>query len=183
MSLSAAILIDIRLLCATNRDLLDEVEAGRFRQDLYYRLAVVEVGMPPLRDRPADIPVLAKHFLGQIVRGLDVPRLGLGSGALRALIDFDWPGNVRQLENVLTKATLLAQGPTIRARDLELPASADPVAEASPPASRDDFERREAREIAELLDASRWNIARTARQLGISRTTLYARMRKYGINR
>lgn len=184
-----AVAIDIRLLCATHRDLLDEVAKGSFRQDLYYRLAVVEVGIPPLRERPSDIPLLAEHLLHRVARELDRRLPKLSTRALRAMIAFSWPGNVRQLENVLTKATLLAHGQVIHTKDLALPTTttmgrvSSEQSHSSPPSTRESFELVESQEIAELLTAYRWNVTKTAQHLGLSRTTLYAKMRKYGLSR
>jgi DNA-binding NtrC family response regulator len=179
--------IDIRLICATNRDLLEEIGRGAFREDLYYRLAVVGVTLPPLRDRPTDVPLLADHILDRVAREHGIMRRPLSPSALRALVAHDWPGNVRQLENALTKATLLVRGQTIAARDLELPAPrranhGAPANDRSP-ASREAFQRTESEEIAHLLAAHRWNISKTARALGMSRTTLYTKMRLHGLSR
>jgi len=132
------------------------------------------------------VPLLADHILDRVACDHGVVRRALSPGALRALVAHDWPGNVRQLENVLTKATLLARGQTIAARDLDLPASRRSVPRTSgsdpPPTSRDAYRLRESEEIARLLEAHRWNISETARALGMSRTTLYAKMRCYGLS-
>jgi serine/threonine-protein kinase PknK len=174
------IAIDIRLVCATNRRLQDEVREGRFRADLYYRVAGVEMTLPPLRERTEDIPLLVHHLLSRAAE-----RMGRGSPevtgqALRKLVGFPWPGNVRQLENVVTKALVLSEGDRITASDIELP---DEAKDSTAGLDRTTFMRQEAQRIADALAANRYNVAKVSRLLGIPRPTLYRKLRRYGIGR
>ncbi len=169
--------VDFRLVGATNRALREQVARGLFRQDLYYRVGVVEVTLPPLRERLEDLPVLAAHFIERAAQQLGRPRLPLRADALRRLLSHPWPGNVRELENVLTKAVLLADGPALTAADLDLP-SARRVGSTR--------RRSQADERAVLLAAledSAWNAALAARRLGMSRATLYRRLHRHGLAR
>jgi transcriptional regulator with GAF, ATPase, and Fis domain/tetratricopeptide (TPR) repeat protein len=172
--------VDIRLICATNRSLQREVEAGRFRDDLFYRLGVVEVDLPPLRERLEDIPELVEHLLEAHARDLGRVVPALAPEALRALLSYDWPGNVRQLENVLTKALLLAGSDRIEAADLHLPTI--PV-ERSSIVDRSSFEADEGTRILAALRANRWNVSKVVRVLGIPRPSLYRKMKRLGIKR
>ncbi|MBN1774289.1 MAG: sigma 54-interacting transcriptional regulator [Deltaproteobacteria bacterium] len=168
-----------RIVCATNRRLTEEVEAGRFREDLYYRIAVVRVVVPPLRERVEDLPDLARHLLERLAAEAGRPPATLSVEALRRLLAYDWPGNVRQLENVLSQALVFATDRTIGADEVLLPAAArGPRREA-----HREFQAREAAELAAALDASRWNIVAVARTLGIPRTSLYRKLRRYGLTR
>ena len=179
--------VDVRLVAATNRDLEEEVAAGRFREDLFYRIHVLAVELPPLRERRVDIPLLAERFVerfaGRHRRGVK----GLAPEALAALCAAPWPGNVRELENALERAVLLAQGETVTAQDLG-PGPA-PGAEA-PPGSWEDLplgplkQALEVPERALILRALRHhggNRKETAATLGINRTTLFNKMRKYDL--
>ncbi len=165
---TAVVPIDVRVVCATNRDLEAEVAAGRFREDLYYRVAVVAVEMPPLRRRLEDMPVLAEAILARVARelGREPPRLS--AAALRALLHHEWPGNVRELENALTKACLMAEGREIRPRDLALPPAAAPRSRRRGAVGR--------REILAALEAHGGNASRAAVALGIGRATLYRKL-------
>ncbi len=172
--------LDVRVVCATNRHLRDEVAAGRFREDLYYRLGVVEVVLPPLRDRPQDIMAIARVVLERQAHkaGLQPPELG--RDAVRALLSYRWPGNVRQLENVLARAAVLSDRSTIREADLDLSATGKTRPRAR---TRDEFEQGEAERIHETLLQNRWNVSRTARTLGMPRNTLYRKMRRLSLTR
>jgi transcriptional regulator with GAF, ATPase, and Fis domain/serine/threonine protein kinase/Tfp pilus assembly protein PilF len=176
---SHALPVDFRLVCATNRNLQEQVARGAFREDLFYRIAVVVVPVPPLRDRIEDIPALAEHILRRVVprsRGV-VPTLS--AAAMRKLLRAPWPGNVRQLENSLTRATVLAQGELIEASDIELPEDNPPRSTAS--AGRATFEQAERGRIIELLESHRWNVRKVAPLLGLPRSTLYRKLARYGI--
>ncbi len=168
------IAIDVRLVCATNRVLSEEVRAGRFREDLYYRVAVVEVELPPLRDRLEDVLPITETILDRLATDLARPRATLDRSAERALLTHTWPGNVRELENVLTKAFLLARGAAITASDLELAAQAPP--------SRGPSAALRAR-ITTTLEETDWNVVHASRLLGIPRATLYRKMRRFGLAR
>jgi len=180
------IALDVRVILATNRDLLELVGTGDFREDLYYRVNVFNIHLPPLKERTEDIPVLARHFLERYTSQNDRVLRGFTPEALRALTEFDWPGNVRELENVVQRAVVLARGPFITLADL----TADVVGE------RDTGKPEEQKEILPLKEAvSRWekqiildalranegHRQETARSLGINRTTLYNKMRDYGL--
>jgi len=169
-----AITTDVRLVCATNRVLAEEVRAGRFREDLYYRVAVVEIELPPLRDRLEDVLPLAEAILSRLSTELGRPQATLDRNAERALLAHVWPGNVRELENVLTKAFLLAKTSVLGAADLELGAST--------PAPRSPSAALRAR-IATALEETDWNVVLASRVLGMPRATLYRKMRRFGLVR
>lgn len=168
-----------RILSATNRRLQDEVAAGRFREDLYYRLAVVEIVLPPLRERLEDLPLLATRLLERLARAEGRESPALSAAALHKLMGAPWPGNVRQLENVLSQALLFCSGEVIGPDDLAMPAL-----EAGPrPRGHRHFEMAEAAEIAAALAATRYNAAEVSRRLGIPRTSLYRKLKAYGLER
>jgi len=157
--------VDARIVAATHRAVLEMVAAGDFREDLYYRLGVGTVNLPPLRHRGGDVSLLADHFLGQL-GGLDRPRLG--PEARRTLQEFAWPGNVRQLKNVLSVAVAVTEGPDILPRNLGLP--------RTPVKGKSDYHRQVAafrrRLVEEALEASGGNRAQAARRLGLSRQAI-----------
>ncbi|MEM7607901.1 MAG: sigma-54-dependent Fis family transcriptional regulator [Myxococcota bacterium] len=165
-----------RVLAATNRDLREEVADGRFREDLYYRLAVVTLPVPALRERTDDVPLLCEALLARAAEEQRVPAKPLSEGALRTILTHPWPGNVRELANVLRRALIFAPGPSIEADDLELgmPPSAAPQ-------SRDAFEQDEAARIGAVLQDVGWNVSEASRRLAMPRNTLYRRMKKYGL--
>jgi len=172
---------DARIVAATNRDLVSEVEAGRFREDLYYRLNVIAVTAPPLRARREDIPLLVDHFLGVYCTKNGRPRLTLASDALRKLMDYSWPGNVRELENVIERAAVLCRAETLSLDDLP-----DAVASATPrPPSELTFaigtplSEVEQRMIRDTLSHTGGDKSLAAQLLGISTRTIY---RKLGEN-
>jgi transcriptional regulator with GAF, ATPase, and Fis domain len=187
---------DARIIAATNRDLPAEIRAGRFREDLYYRLRVVPIALPPLRDRREDIEPLAHHLLARVA-GRQGRSLILAPDAARALLDYPWPGNVRELENALEYAVAVCRGQTLHATDLpsevlEARASAaiaaPAAAGAAPSPSRasraaGDTAGAERERLLRSLEAHRWNRAGAARALGISRTTLWRRMVELGLDR
>ena len=187
--------VDVRIIAATNRNLKKEVERGRFRQDLYYRLNVFPLEVAPLRERKEDIPLLAAHFLSQACLSLNRPGLRLTKGNLAALGSYDWPGNVREMENVIERAVILSRGGLLEF-DLpgELTASRPPRLDARPPqASREQGVLTE----RQMHDLERENLAAALRQsggkiygaggaaglLGIKPTTLCSRLKKMGIKR
>jgi transcriptional regulator of acetoin/glycerol metabolism len=182
--------VDVRLVAATNRQLSGEVAAGRFRQDLFFRLNVLAIGIPPLRERVEDVPVLASAFLDEAEARIGRAGLELSEGAVDALARHPWPGNVRELRNVILRAAAVAASARIEAGDLTLvelrpqaTRSLDPASPAwqgAPPAEGGEGERDE---LVAALDRCGWNIARTATTLGVSRMTLYRRLRRFGITR
>ena len=171
--------VDVRVLAATNRDLLQDVKNGRFREDLYYRLNVIPIRIPPLRDRRNDVPMLARHFLDRFCTIQEKTIEDFSSSAMRLLLDYPWPGNVRELENTIEHAVVLARGSRIQPSDLPVqvlePEPADPTESARP------LQDTEKEILLEALAAANWNKAETARRLGIGRSTLYSKMKKYRI--
>jgi DNA-binding NtrC family response regulator len=180
--------VDVRVLAATNRDLAERVREGSFRQDLLYRLDVVEIRVPPLRDRPSDIAPLARHFVARFARGRD---LELPGEVIRALEARPWPGNVRQLENACERLVLLAREDVLSIDDLPaLPESRGPEPAAAPadawpslPPEGLDLVDLERRVIERVLALKQGNVSQSARYLGVPRHVLVYRMAKYGLRR
>ena len=169
---------NVRVIAATNRDLRGAVARGTFREDLYYRLQVFDIRIPPLRDRATDIPLLAEAFLEDIGRSMGGPPARMTPGAGRILLAYTWPGNVRELHNVLERAAILCEGGLITAQHLSL--NADPVTPLPPTTDLGVAERRT---IAQVLRETDGNKAKAARRLGLTRTQLYVRLRKYDLDR
>jgi DNA-binding NtrC family response regulator len=178
--------VDVRVIAATARDLAQELAAGRFREDLFYRLDVVRVNVPPLRERREDIPLLVDHFLAQLRTALGKPIRSLADDALDRLLAYSWPGNVRELENVLERAVILARTERITLRDLP-PQITEPDRPAdSRPRSADLSLKRarrlfEAGLIRQALDATGGNRTRAARLLEISHRALLYKIKEYGL--
>ncbi|WP_434047098.1 MULTISPECIES: sigma 54-interacting transcriptional regulator [Sorangium] len=172
-----AVRVDFRLVCATNRDLLAETARGRFREDLYYRVAVVQIRLPPLRDRLEDLPELALHFVRRAAEQLGRPAPQLSREALRRLGQHGWPGNVRELENVITKAVVLCDGRKIGPDDVDLPPPRD-GGRGAPRSLRD-----ERAALLAALERTGWNALQAAREAGMSRATFYRKLRRLGIER
>ena len=170
--------VDVRILSATNADLAAEVAAGRFRQDLRFRLNTIEIAVPPLRDRREDIPLLAQHFLGLHARRYRKDVTGFEPAALQTLLDHPWPGNVRELDHAVERAALLASGPRVRPADLGLRPLRDG---AEPPLEEMSLEEVEGVLIRKALARFGGNVSRAAEALGLSRSALYRRMEKYGL--
>jgi two-component system response regulator HydG len=168
--------LDVRILAATNKDLLAEVKTGSFREDLYYRLSVFPLEMPPLRQRRNDIIILARHFLRLFSQELGKDVRGFSQEALQLIVDYHWPGNVRELENVVERALVLAKGGQVE--DWDLPAS---LRGPSSMAGRT-LDHHERELLVEALEQSSWNKKVAARNLGISRTTLYRKIKKHNLN-
>jgi PAS domain S-box-containing protein len=169
---------NVRVLAATNRDLRRVAEEGRFRDDLYYRLNVFSIHLPPLRERKEDIPILSRHFLARFSgkEGKAIPRIS--SDAMQALMDYHWPGNVREVENALSYAVILCQGEEITMR--HLPSFLKESIGDSAEISLGEMERRI---ILRALEESSWNKHETARRLQVSRSTLYSKIRRYGLEK
>jgi DNA-binding NtrC family response regulator len=190
---SETIKVDVRVVSATHRDLEKQIADGTFREDLYYRLNVFPIVLPPLRDRTSDIGVLAEHFVQKYAPGAGKAVRGLDAGAVAALSGYSWPGNVRELENVIERALILTRGSEITAADLEFtrrPNAVAPAAPAAAPPARatdgarplgERLQEQERTAIVAAIDAAQGNIAHAARALGINRSTLYYRMRKHGL--
>ncbi|MFT5289913.1 MAG: two-component system response regulator AtoC [Planctomycetota bacterium] len=187
--------IDTRVIAATNRDLQHEASAGRFREDLYYRLAVFPVTLPPLRERDGDVLILAEHFLALAREHMECPVVGFGRKAKLALNAYAWPGNVRQLQNVIERSVILAEGPVIKAEDLtdeilcnlhesnDLPPATSPRSPMIIPLEIRPLAEVEHDTILHALEFTNWNVSETAERLGIGRATLYRRLNQYGIQR
>ena len=173
--------IDIRVVAATNRDLEEAVAKGTFRRDLYYRLKVVAIEIPPLRERPEDIPALVHHFL-QELGGESSQVKGIDEAALRLLRKYAWPGNVRELENCIESAVAMARGDTLGVEDLpeSLIDNVRPAA-ARPPAGGLSLKAYEKHAIEEALAVCGADIPRAARMLGVGKSTLYRKMQQHGI--
>jgi transcriptional regulator with GAF, ATPase, and Fis domain len=191
--------VDVRVIAATNRDLTQMVAARAFREDLYYRLHVVEVHVPPLRDRVEDIPPLMDHLLSLFAARYRRERRAFSRDAVRKICAYSWPGNVRQLEHALLSAWLMSERAEIEADDVELPTPPAPVRLASkstggrgPPSSRhqsaksragstSEFKSAERERILGALTACNWNRAQAAKMIGVPRRTFYRRLREFGI--
>jgi transcriptional regulator with PAS, ATPase and Fis domain len=169
---------DIRIIAATNQDLQKMVGDGRFREDLFYRINVILIHLPPLRERPEDIPLLAGHFLERFATATNKRAMKFSPAALETLRGYPWPGNVRELQNAIERAVVLGQPPTIEVADLPLRVGAG---NGKPgPMSLDEVERAHIRRV---LDGCDWNISQAAKLLDIDRGTLYAKIRRYGFER
>ncbi len=187
--------VDVRVIAASNRRLSDEVEAGRFREDLYYRLNVVPVTIPPLRERSGDIPALARHLLARIAQQPGLRQLGITDDALQLLADYDWPGNVRQLQNALFRAAVLCDDAALTRADFPQIASLGARRQATTQAAmaggvtlfRPDGNMRplediEADVIRLAIGHYRGRMTEVARRLGIGRSTLYRKLGELGID-
>jgi transcriptional regulator with PAS, ATPase and Fis domain len=180
---------NVRVIAATNRDLAAFVDRGAFREDLYYRLNVFEIALPPLRERRDDVLPLSQAFLHEIAQGFGRPPAGISREAKELLLDYHWPGNVRQLRNALERAAILCEGGLITGEHLSLPGAkrgADAVTAAVEPtpstaAPAGDLRAMERVAIERALQEARYNKAKAARALGLTRTQLYGRLRKYGL--
>ncbi|MBU0641135.1 MAG: sigma-54 dependent transcriptional regulator [Planctomycetes bacterium] len=180
---------DVRVILATNVDLQKEVAEGRFREDLYYRINVVNIELPPLRERLADIPILAEHFLAHYCQQHGRRVLGFSEEVLQYMQRYHWPGNVRELENCVERAVVLTRNRHILKEDLppqllqtvETKARLLAASTARPLPLKDELAEPERRIIQAALDANEWNRGRTAEVLSINRTTLYKKMKRYGL--
>ena len=178
---SQVIRVDVRIIAATNQDLGKAVEEERFREDLFYRLSVVPIHIPPLRERPEDIPILAEHFLKIYSQKRKKHVRGISKEAMQALTQYGWPGNVRELENAVERAVVLTESDTILPVDLlyhGLSTAKERSAEEEQPRSLDDMEEEHIIRTLKQHDGHR---TKTAQALGIDRKTLWMKMKKYGI--
>jgi DNA-binding NtrC family response regulator len=174
--------VDSRVIAATNKDLAEEVRQGRFRDDLYYRLNVIEIRIPPLRERREDIPLLAGHFVERISHELGKETAGISEGALRILMDHDWPGNVRELENVIERAIVTCRNGSLGESDFVWLSrrSGVPAEWSVPDVPLAELERRA---IIAALERRQGNVKEAAVALGIDRSTLYDKLKRYEIPR
>ncbi len=170
--------VDVRILAATNRDLKRAIKEERFREDLYYRLNVISIHVPPLRERKEDIPLLAEEFIKKYSFEMNKEQLKIAPSALKLLMEYDWPGNVRELENVIERALVIGQHKEIVADDLPL-FRKEPYVEVFPRS----LKMMEKMHIEKILGENDWNISRAARELDIDRQTLYNKIEKYKIKR
>ncbi|HEX9961201.1 MAG TPA: sigma 54-interacting transcriptional regulator, partial [Pyrinomonadaceae bacterium] len=183
--------VDVRVVAATNRDLLKMTQDGRFREDLYYRLNVLSIEIPPLRERQSDIPVLIDYFIKKHTKNSSQKIKGLDAGARKLLLDYAYPGNVRQLESALERAVLLAEGDTITLDDLppemQSPERAGISGGGEPnfklPPNGINFEEVERSLILQAMDRTDYNITKAAKLLGLTFRTLQYRLEKFGIRR
>ena len=165
---------DFRVICATNKDLKGLVESGTFREDLFYRLNVVNIHIPPLRERKEDIPLLVEYFIGKYCNAMNRPIMAIDQAALNRLQDFSFPGNIRELENMIERAIVVGNGKRISLKDLPL----EKVMISPAVESLEDFEKTF---ILQILLKYDWNISRTARALKVDRVTLYNKIKKYDL--
>jgi transcriptional regulator with PAS, ATPase and Fis domain len=176
--------VDVRILATTNRDLKEAIRRGEFRDDLYYRLAVVPVTIPPLRDRPTDVPMLAHHFARRTAENAGKPITGISGPAMDRLLEYPWPGNVRELSHAIERAVILSRGSVIQPSDLELGAELTLGAERAPASTGkvvlDTLDIREAESalIEQALEETGQNRTRAAELLGISVRTLRNKLNK-----
>ena len=168
---------NVRIISATNADLNAEVAAGRFRQDLLFRLNTIEIPMPPLRDRREDIPLLARHFLAQHAQRYRKRLNGFDTAAMQLLLDHAWPGNVRELDHAVERAVLMAQGDQVQGRDLGLRATRDATARIEDMS----LEEVEGFLIKKALARYDGNVSQAAKALGLSRSALYRRLQRFGL--
>ncbi|MFC1816751.1 PEP-CTERM-box response regulator transcription factor [Thermodesulfobacteriota bacterium] len=176
-----SISVDARVIAATQKNLKEALNTGEFREDLYYRLSVVTIDVPPLRSRGSDIILLANNFLKKSLQEMKRPIAKFDPNAIEALREYEWPGNVRELENRIKRAVVMSDGPLIRAEDLDLMCtSRDQVGEKTLKDVRESLERDF---IYNALLSNSWNVARTAEQIGIARPTLYDLIKKYDLRK
>ena len=163
---------DFRVICATNRDLKGMVEKGLFREDLYYRLNVMNIHIPPLRERTDDIPLMVDYFIRKYCTSMNKPLITMESAALKRILEYPFPGNIRELENMIERAIVVGNGKKISLKDLPL---AKDVIDSSIE-TLEDFEKAF---ILQILNKYNWNISRTAHALKVDRVTLYSKIKKY----
>ncbi|ACG73097.1 two component, sigma54 specific, transcriptional regulator, Fis family [Anaeromyxobacter sp. K] len=172
--------VDVRIIAATNRDLKRAVAEGKFREDLFYRLNVIPILIPPLRDRREDVPLLVESFVERLSVEMKKRIDGVSSEAMSALMAHDWPGNVRELRNILERGAVVCTGPVIQIADLGLPGKPEAAPRPGTLASLEEVERRH---VSAVLAHTGGNVSQSARILGIDRVTLYNKMRKWGLRR
>lgn len=174
--------VDVRVIAATNKDLAEEVREGRFRDDLYYRLNVIEINLPPLAERRDDIPHLARHFVARLSSEIGKEVSGIGEDALKVLLDYDWPGNIRELENAVERAIVTTRSRTLCAEDFAFLENAMRARSnwVVPPIPLQDIEKMA---VEAALGRSQGNIKEAAAALGIDRSTLYEKIKRFGIQR
>jgi DNA-binding NtrC family response regulator len=179
--------VDARVVAATNLNLRQAVRDRSFREDLFYRLNVVPIHLPSLRERRQDIPVLIEHFVRKIARECGRDVRGVSAGALEVLNRYDWPGNVRELENVIHRAVVLASGPVVQLQDVPLdvamPETGSRLTEDTGLPLRDACDQFERQYVLRVLERVSWNVSRAARLLGVHRNTVLAKLSGWGVRR
>jgi DNA-binding NtrC family response regulator len=183
---SRAVAVDVRVVAATNVNLRQAVRERHFREDLFYRLNVVPITVPPLRDRREDIPALVDHFIRKYAREFNREVRGVSVGALDMLVRYDWPGNVRELENIIQRSVVLAGGPVLQLRDLPLDLALPQTArldDTEPAPLRDAREEFERQYVLRVLERVAWNQSHAARLLGLHRNTLLAKLAAWRVRR
>lgn len=165
---------DFRVICATNRDLKQMVDNGTFREDLYYRLNVVNINIPPLKNRLEDIPLLVDHFIKKYCSAMSRAAVIIEPNAIRRLQEFDFPGNVRELENMIERAIVVGNGKEIRVKDL-------PLLKETVVSQVESLDELEKKHVLTILNKYEWNISRTAKALQVDRVTLYNKIKKYDL--
>jgi len=170
--------VDVRILAATNRDLEKAIIENRFRKDLFYRLNVISIHVPPLRERKEDIPLLAKASVRKCCLELNKDEVNIAPSAMKLLVDYDWPGNVRELENIIERALVIGGGKEIAATDIPF-RGREPMRGQLPKS----LKSMEKIHIERVIEEADWNISRAARELDIDRQTLYNKIEKYEIKR
>jgi len=184
---------DVRLIAATNKDLKEMSAQGTFRDDLYYRINIFPIQVPPLRERREDIPALARHFLNALGKEVGKKFSGFSEGAMNVLTHYDWPGNVRELENAVHRAVILATGDVIRQAhlagivavprmDLDVPRTGEELKRAKKAAREKSVEEIEKLFILEALKRNAWNVTRSAEETGMLRANFQALMKKHEIH-
>jgi DNA-binding NtrC family response regulator len=176
--------VRVRLLALTNRDLRDDVAAGRFRRDLYHRISVTRIRPPPLRERDGDVALLVAHFNALLAERHEVPMRRFGPEVMRLLSAYAWPGNVRELRNVVESLLLMSNSPDVRPDELAASLPGEPSPRPAPAAAAErpaSLEASERQAIMEAVRIHRSNLTAAARSLGVSRSTLYRKMERYGI--
>jgi DNA-binding NtrC family response regulator len=179
--------VDVRVLAATNTDLKLAVKAGTFREDLYYRLNVVRISVPPLRERREDIPILVDHFVEKTARECNRNVDGVSVAARELLSKYDWPGNIRELENMIHRAVVLASGPILQLHDfpmdVAIPQAGPRLSEGRNLPLKEATEEFERQYLLRILDQVNWNVTAASRILGVHRNTIITRLSAWGIHR
>jgi two-component system NtrC family response regulator len=171
--------VDVRIIAATQRNLEEAIKSREFREDLFYRLSVVRIDVPPLRDRGGDVLLLANHFRKKSCEEMRRPQAKFEMAAIQAMREYDWPGNVREVENRVKRAVVMSEGTLIKVEDLELPFAGETcLGKETLKEAREQLEREF---ICSALAGNNWNIARTAEQIGVARPTLYDLIKKYNL--
>jgi len=185
---SRTIRVDVRVIAATNKDLEAEIEKGRFRDDLYFRLNVIPIRVPPLRERTADIPALVKEFLKEMALNTNTAPKEFSEGAIQVLKRYHWPGNIRELRNLVERLVIMTQAKEVQVEDIPAPFSKEAAAETALTSTLKASTFKEAKEsfekafIASKLQEFKWNVSQTADAIGIERSNLHKKIKAYGLD-